>query len=120
MAKNKEEEGAKYRDYFDWHAPVASAPSHRILALLRAENEKVLKLKLEPPEGTAVAELHSLLIRRGLGLKLTHQLALALLASGDRDGAGREFERALEVDPSFAESDEARARLAELRQPQAG
>jgi tetratricopeptide (TPR) repeat protein len=49
-----------------------------------------------------------------------HQLALALLASGNRDGAAREFERALDVDPSFAESDAARARLVELRAPPAG
>ncbi|MBW2545244.1 MAG: RNA-binding transcriptional accessory protein, partial [Deltaproteobacteria bacterium] len=32
VAKNKEEEGAKYRDYFDWEEPVAKAPSHRVLA----------------------------------------------------------------------------------------
>ncbi|MCK4534958.1 MAG: RNA-binding transcriptional accessory protein, partial [Syntrophobacterales bacterium] len=35
VAKNKEEEGAKYRDYFEWEEPVAKAPSHRVLAIRR-------------------------------------------------------------------------------------
>ena len=37
----KEAEGAKFRDYFDWEEPVATAPSHRVLAMRRGENEKV-------------------------------------------------------------------------------
>src|ERR1700744_5608376 len=35
----KEEAGIKYKDYFEWTEPVKSAPSHRILAMLRGEKE---------------------------------------------------------------------------------
>ena len=43
----KEDEGAKFRDYFDFSEPFASLPSHRILALLRGEQEGVLSLDLD-------------------------------------------------------------------------
>ncbi len=44
----KEQEGAKFRDYFDHVEPIAKIPSHRLLALLRARNEGVLALELTP------------------------------------------------------------------------
>ncbi len=44
----KEQEGAKYRDYFDHVEALARIPSHRMLALLRARNEGVVTLALEP------------------------------------------------------------------------
>ena len=50
VVKGKEEEGAKYRDYFDWTEPARSAPPHRVLALLRGEKEGVLTLSLRPPQ----------------------------------------------------------------------
>ena len=57
----KENEGAKFRDYFDHSEAIASIPSHRLLALMRARNEGVLDMKLVPPgadeeAGHAVAE----------------------------------------------------------------
>ena len=55
VAKNKEEEGAKYRDYFDWSEPAAKAPSHRLLAMFRGENEGFLSLSVAPPEEEARA-----------------------------------------------------------------
>ncbi|RAV34471.1 Tex family protein [Corynebacterium heidelbergense] len=45
--KGKETVGAKYRDYFDFQEPFANLPSHRILALLRGEEEGVLRLTLD-------------------------------------------------------------------------
>lgn len=48
VVKGKENEGAKYRDYFDHVEPLAKIPSHRLLAVLRARNEGVLTLNLEP------------------------------------------------------------------------
>lgn len=44
----KEEEGTKYKDYFDWDEALESAPSHRILAIFRGENEGFLKVELSP------------------------------------------------------------------------
>jgi uncharacterized protein len=44
----KEAEGAKYRDYFDHVEPIATIPSHRMLALLRGRREEILNVELEP------------------------------------------------------------------------
>lgn len=43
----KEQEGAKFKDYFDFSEPFTKLPGHRILALLRGEGEGVLQLKLD-------------------------------------------------------------------------
>ncbi len=56
----KEEEGIKYKDYYDWEEPVAKAPSHRILAIRRGENEGFLILRIVPPENEALSLLESL------------------------------------------------------------
>jgi uncharacterized protein len=53
----KEGEGAKFRDYFDWSEPVRRIAGHRMLAMRRGENEKVLALRVVPPEEPAVAIL---------------------------------------------------------------
>ena len=45
----KEAEGIKYRDYFDWEEPVNTAPSHRILAMRRGEKEGFLTLRVYTP-----------------------------------------------------------------------
>ena len=49
VAKGKaDEEGAqKYSQYFDWNEPLAKAPSHRVLAMLRAEKEGFIKMKVQ-------------------------------------------------------------------------
>uniref|UniRef100_UPI0013E2C0BE Tex family protein n=1 Tax=Actinacidiphila soli TaxID=2487275 RepID=UPI0013E2C0BE len=46
----KEEDGAKFADYFDFAEPFTKLPSHRVLAMLRGEKEEVLDLTLEPEE----------------------------------------------------------------------
>jgi len=50
VVKKHQESGAKFRDYFDWREPAAKVPGHRLLAMLRGENEKVLSLTMRPPE----------------------------------------------------------------------
>ncbi len=59
----KEAEGIKYKDYFDWQEPVNTAPSHRILAMRRGENEGFLTLRVLPPEEEALEILDSLFVR---------------------------------------------------------
>ncbi len=59
----REKEGAKFRDYFDWEEPAATAPSHRILAMRRGEHEKVLNLAFQPPEEEALALLDRLFVK---------------------------------------------------------
>ena len=54
VVKGKEEEGIKYKDYFDWSEPLKSSPSHRILAIRRGEHEGVLKLDTMPEESAAI------------------------------------------------------------------
>jgi protein Tex len=50
VVKKNEESGVKFRDYFNLQEPAAKAPSHRLLAMFRGENEKVLTLSVRPPE----------------------------------------------------------------------
>ncbi len=63
VISGKEEEGAKFKDYFDWTEPAASAPSHRILAMRRGEEEGFLFTRLTPPEDQAVALLESMFVK---------------------------------------------------------
>ncbi|MFR9823204.1 Tex family protein [Corynebacterium striatum] len=50
VVAGKEAEGAKFKDYFEFSEPFDRLPSHRILALLRGENEGVLQLNLDAGE----------------------------------------------------------------------
>lgn len=59
----KEEEGAKFRDYFEWEEPVNAVPSHRILAMRRGEKEGILILRVVPPEEDALTALKALFIK---------------------------------------------------------
>ena len=63
VASGKASEAAKYRDYFDWQEPIASAPSHRILAMLRGEKESLLSLRIAPPASAATSILERLFAR---------------------------------------------------------
>ena len=47
VVAGKETEGAKFRDYFDFSEPLTTLPSHRILALLRAESEGIIQLDFD-------------------------------------------------------------------------
>ncbi|MDK4277167.1 Tex family protein [Corynebacterium pseudodiphtheriticum] len=47
VVAGKETEGAKFRDYFDFSEPLTALPSHRILALLRAESEGIIQLEFD-------------------------------------------------------------------------
>lgn len=58
----KEEEGIKYKDYFDWTESVKTAPSHRILAMRRGEKEEILWLDIQPDEDAALQQLHDALV----------------------------------------------------------
>lgn len=53
----KEEEGAKFKDYFEWSEPLATIPSHRLLAIRRGAQEGILLFRIAPPEEEAVAVL---------------------------------------------------------------
>jgi uncharacterized protein len=63
LIKGKDTEGQKYKDYFDWSEPVKTAPSHRILALRRAEKEIILTLDIEVPEDNAIRILEDFYVK---------------------------------------------------------
>jgi len=50
VVKNKEEEGGKFESWFDWKENAMRAPSHRILALFRGEEEGVLRVHVMPDD----------------------------------------------------------------------
>lgn len=60
VVKKNQESGSKFRDYFGWQAPAAKTPGHRLLAMFRGENEKVLTLALRPPEQDVLPVLQRL------------------------------------------------------------
>ncbi|CAN5488911.1 Tex family protein [soil metagenome] len=63
VAMDKEVDGAKFKDYFDWSEPAANAPSHRILAIRRGESEGFLFSRLTPDENEALSILENLFVR---------------------------------------------------------
>lgn len=50
VVKGKEDEAAKFRDYFDWSEPLKRCPSHRLLAMRRGETEGFLRVSISPDE----------------------------------------------------------------------
>jgi len=57
VVKGKEEEGVKFRDYFESSEPLKRCPSHRLLAMRRGEKEGFLKIGISPDEEKAVDSL---------------------------------------------------------------
>lgn len=72
----KEEEGIKYKDYFDWEEPVPKAPSHRILAMRRGAKEGFLSLHVSPPEDKSLSLMEGRFVK-GNGLA-SQQVRLAV------------------------------------------
>jgi protein Tex len=57
VARGKEDEAAKYRDYFDFSEPLQRCPSHRLLAMRRGEDEGFLRLSITPDEEEVLYKL---------------------------------------------------------------
>lgn len=64
LIPGKETAGSKFADYFAWEEPVATAPSHRILAMRHGEKEEILTFRVLVPEDEAVRFLESLFVKR--------------------------------------------------------
>lgn len=54
---DKEQEGIKYKDYFDFSEPISKVPSHRILAVMRGFLEGFLKMNIAPLEEDALSKI---------------------------------------------------------------
>ena len=63
VVKKKEAEGEKFKDYFEWSEAARHAPSHRILAIFRGENQGFLSVRAAPPEENAVELLDAQFVR---------------------------------------------------------
>lgn len=62
--KKEDEAAQKFNHYFDWSESLTKAPSHRLLAMLRAENEGFVKIKIEVESEEAVAIIDELIIKK--------------------------------------------------------
>jgi uncharacterized protein len=78
VKKKAEEEAAqKFSQYFDWSEPLSKAPSHRLLAMLRAENEGFIKLKIENDIDETYDLIDELIIKNRNSPSISHvQLAI--------------------------------------------
>ena len=59
LVKGKEEEAAKYRDYFDFSEALKRCTSHRLLAIRRAESEGLLKVSIQPDDEACICLLYT-------------------------------------------------------------
>lgn len=62
-AKIDDEKAQKFRDYFDWSENLSRIPSHRLLAILRAEQEGFIRVKIEIDDDRALAKIEDRIIR---------------------------------------------------------
>lgn len=69
VKKKKEEDGAKYRDYFEFSEPLSRIPSHRLLAIRRAEEEGILSVDISPDEEQAFTALDRLFMKGSEAIK---------------------------------------------------
>ncbi|MCB9245137.1 MAG: RNA-binding transcriptional accessory protein [Flavobacteriales bacterium] len=63
LIEKKRSEAANYENYFDYSQPLRRIPSHRLLAILRAEKEGYLRVKLEVDKAPLIASLEKQFIR---------------------------------------------------------
>jgi uncharacterized protein len=75
--KAEEEDAQKFKQYFDWSEPISKTPSHRLLAMMRAENEGFIKLKVEVDIDEAYDLIDELVITNSNSPSINHvQLAI--------------------------------------------
>ncbi len=76
VARGKEEEGKQYQDYFEFEESLQKIPSHRLLAILRAEAQGILRVTVEPEVEQAIYKLERQFIK-GYG-KAADQVKMAI------------------------------------------
>ncbi|WP_425629617.1 Tex family protein [Cellulophaga lytica] len=61
--KKEDEKAQKFRDYFDWSEALKRCPSHRLLAILRAEKEGFIRVKIEIDNDRALDKIENRIIK---------------------------------------------------------
>ena len=70
LVKDKEEEAQKFKDYFDYSERLSRIPSHRLMAMMRGENEGFLKITIKPEDENALNILERQYVKgKGEGAK---------------------------------------------------
>jgi len=70
LVKDKEEEAQKFKDYFDYSERLSRIPSHRLMAMMRGENEGFLKITIKPEDENALNILERQFVKgKGEGAK---------------------------------------------------
>jgi uncharacterized protein len=62
-AKKDDEHAQKFRDYFEWEEALSRIPSHRLLAILRADNEGFIRVKIEIDNARALSHIANKIIK---------------------------------------------------------
>ena len=75
-SKVNEEKAQKFKNYFDWQESLKSIPSHRLLAILRAENEGFIRVKITIDSDSAIQKIEDSIIRTQNACALQIQLAI--------------------------------------------
>ena len=75
-SKVEEEKAQKFKDYFDWQESLKRIPSHRFLAILRAENEGFVRVKIEIDAESALQKMEDRIIRSQNDCATQIQLAI--------------------------------------------
>lgn len=71
IARGKEEAGAVYKDYFEFEESLQKIPSHRLMAIFRAESEGILRVNVVPEAEPTIAQLERLFVK-GYGKAADH------------------------------------------------
>ena len=75
--KKGDEKAQKFRDYFDWNESLKRCPSHRLLAILRAENEGFIRVKIEINDERALDKIENRIIKSNNACSQQIELAIA-------------------------------------------
>ena len=76
-SKSTDEKAQKFRDYFDWSESLSRIPSHRLLAILRAESEGFIRVKIEIDDVRALEQIVNKIIRSKNGCADQIELAIS-------------------------------------------
>ena len=76
-SKKEDENAQKFRDYFDWNESLSRIPSHRLLAILRAESEGFIRIKIEIDDERVLDNMESRLIKSKGDCSQQIELAIA-------------------------------------------